>query len=95
MADEVLFDWDEGNIAHVAEHGITPAETEEVTASHPLDLDYSVRNGEIRLRQVGETSVGRILAVITTVRNGRIRVITAYPASRSLRTTYLKHKPHI
>jgi uncharacterized DUF497 family protein len=92
MPDAELFDWDEANIAHVAEHGVTPSEAEEVVANHPLDLDYSFRNGEMRLRQVGETSAGRVLAVITMIRNRRIRVITAYPASRSLRVTYLKHK---
>jgi|SRR5208283_1373413 uncharacterized DUF497 family protein len=88
----ILFDWDNANIAHVAEHDVLSSEAEEVITNNPLDLDYEVRNGELRLRQAGETSAGRILAVITTVRNGLTRVITAYPASRSLRATYLEHK---
>jgi uncharacterized DUF497 family protein len=83
---------DEANIAHIAEHGVLPSEAEEVVTNNPLDLDYLIRNGEMRLRQAGETSTGRILAVITTIRNGLTRVITAYPASRSLRATYLEHK---
>ena len=87
-----LFDWDEANIAHIAEHDVTPLEAEEVITNHPLDLDYVVRNGEMRLRQAGETTAGRILAVISVFRNGRTRVVTAYPASRLLRTTYLQHK---
>jgi hypothetical protein len=87
-----MFDWDEANIAHIAEHEVLPSEAEEVVANNPLDLDYVIRNGELRLRQAGETSTGRILAVITTVRNGLTRVITAYPASRLLRATYLEHK---
>ena len=86
------FDWDEANIAHIAEHDVLPSEAEEVITNHPLDLDYVFRNGEMRLRQAGETSAGRILAVITTIRDGLIRVVTAYPASRSLRATYLEHK---
>ena len=88
----ILFDWDEANIAHITEHGVSSMEAEEVIANRPLDLDYSIRSGEVRLRQVGETSDGRILAVISTIRDARIRVITAYPASRSLRATYVKHK---
>ncbi len=87
-----MFDWDAANIAHIAEHDVLPSEVEEVIANNPLDLDYEVRNGELRLRQAGETSAGRILAVITTIRNGLTRVITAYPASRSLQATYLEHK---
>jgi uncharacterized protein len=88
----LMFDWDEANIAHIAEHGVTPGEAEEVVTGGPLDLEYTIRNGEARLRQAGETSTGRILAVVTVIRNGRIRVVTAYPASRSLRATYLTHK---
>lgn len=87
-----MFDWDAANIAHIAEHGVLPLEAEEVIVGNPLDLDYVVRNGELRLRQAGETSAGRILAVISTSRNGCTRVITAYPASRMLRATYLKYK---
>jgi uncharacterized DUF497 family protein len=86
------FDWDEANIAHIAEHGVLPSEAEEVVANSPLDLGYTIRNGEVRVRQAGETSAGRILGVITTLRNGLTRVITAYPASRSLRAAYLKYK---
>jgi uncharacterized DUF497 family protein len=88
----VLFDWDEGNIAHIAEHGVSPIETEDVVTNSPLDIGYESRNGELRLRQAAETSAGRILAVISTVRSGRTRVITAYPASRLLRATYLRCK---
>ncbi len=87
-----MFDWDEGNTAHIAEHGVLPFEVEEVIANNPLDLGYEVRNSEERLRQVGETLEGRILAVITVHRSGRTRVVTAYPASRSLRATYLQYK---
>jgi uncharacterized DUF497 family protein len=74
---------------------VTPPEVEEVVANYPLDLDYTVRKGESRLRQVGETSTGRILAVITVLRNGLTRVVTAYPASRSLRATYLEYKERV
>ena len=89
------FDWDEANIKHIAEHGITPSEAEEVITNSPLDIDYSIRNGEIRFRQVGETGVRRILVVISTLRNGKARVITAYPPSRSLLATYLNYRGYI
>ncbi len=88
----LFFDWDDANIAHLAEHGVSPEEAEEVVVRNPLDLDYSVRDGEPRFRQVGETVSGRILAVITTERNHRTRVVTAYPASRALSATWFKYK---
>jgi uncharacterized DUF497 family protein len=88
----VFFEWDDANIAHIAEHGVSPEEAEEVVLRNPLDLDYSVRDGEPRFRQVGETVAGRILAVITTERRGLTRVVTAYPASRSLSATWIKYK---
>ena len=87
-----MFDWDEANIAHIAGHGVAPGEAEEVIDSSPLYLDYSIQGGEIRYREVGETATGRILLVVSTTRNDRIRVITAYPPSRSLRTTYLAYR---
>jgi uncharacterized DUF497 family protein len=87
-----FFDWDEGNITHIAEHGVTPAEGEEVVMGNPLDLDHTEKDGEVRIRQVGETAAGRILAVVTTERGGLIRVVTAYSASPFLRSTYVKYK---
>jgi uncharacterized DUF497 family protein len=91
----ILFDWDQANLAHIEERGVSRSEAEEVVSGSPLDLDYRMRNGELRLRQVGETSTGRILAVITTVCSGLTRVVTAYPASRSLRATYLTYKEQV
>ena len=87
-----MFDWDDANIAHIEEHDVTPAEAEEVVANNPLDSDYSVRNGEVRIRQVGETLAGRVLGVVTTFRSGLTRVVTAYPAGRLLGATYQKYK---
>jgi hypothetical protein len=87
-----MFDWNDANISHIAEHGVDASEAEQVLSSNPLDVSYEVRNGEIRFRQVGETSAGRILAVISTIRDEQTRVITAYPASRSLCATYLEYK---
>ncbi len=73
------FDWDESNIAHIARHGVEPQEAEEVVSNDPIDLAVTIRNGEERTEQVGETSAGRILQVVTTFRNSKIRVVTALP----------------
>jgi hypothetical protein len=86
------FDWDRGNTEHIAEHGITPAEAEQVVLNDPIDLRFEVRGGEERIAQVGETDSGRILVVVTTIRNDKTRVVTAIPANRKLRMLYQANK---
>jgi hypothetical protein len=86
------FDWDSGNVDHVANHGITPAEAEQVVLNDPIDLKFELRNEEERIAQIGETDAGRILVVITTMRSNNIRVVTAIPANRKLRKLYLAQK---
>ena len=81
MADGIEFDWDEGNTKHLAAHEVTPAEFEQVLNNDPLDLDYESIDNEERYRSVGLTSEGRLLSVVFTVRNGRLRAVTAFPAS--------------
>jgi uncharacterized protein len=86
------FEWDAENLLHIAEHDVTPEEAEQVIDNSPLYLDYTIQSGEIRHREVGETAAGRILQVVSTTRNDQMRVITAYPPSRSLRIVYLTYK---
>ncbi|MFP5276794.1 MAG: BrnT family toxin [Acidobacteriota bacterium] len=83
-----MFDWDKGNLDHLVKHGISRAEAEEVILNNPMDLQFQARNGEERIAQVGETDSGRILVVITTMRGGKIRVVTAFPAAKRLRSLY-------
>lgn len=87
-----MFDWDDANRRHVAEHGVAPSEAEEVVRNNPLDLEEQFRNGEDRLMQIGETDALRILVVVTTWRGNRIRVVTAFPATPQLRKFYAAHK---
>ena len=83
-----MFEWDSSNVEHIAEHGITPAEAEQVILNNPLDLEFQIRNGEERIAQVGETDAGRILVIITTMRGELIRVVTAFVAKPRLRKFY-------
>jgi uncharacterized DUF497 family protein len=81
----IRFDWNEGNTDHIARHGVTPVEAEEVVAGDPIVLQVQFRNGERRVLCAGQTADGRAIAVVYTVRKGRVRVVTAFPAKRSLR----------
>lgn len=87
-----MFDWNEANVSHIAKHGVTAVEAEQVVLNEPFDLRFEVRGGEERVTQVGESDAGRILVVITTMRGDKIRVVTAIPANRKLRKLYLTQK---
>ena len=88
MSLGIEFDWDVANIEHLASHTVTPQEFEAVIRNSPVDLEYDEVNGEERFRSVGTTDAGRLLVVIWTVRDGRIRAVTAFPASASLKRLF-------
>lgn len=90
--DTTLFDWNTANIAHIAEHEVLPEETEGVILGDPLDVGFDVVNGEERWSYLGETNEGRILRVVITMRGERIRVLTAFEASRYQQNFYLERK---
>ena len=74
----------------MAAHGVTPSEFEQEVNNDPLDLDYELIDNEERYRAVGLTSGGRLLSVVFAVRNGRLRAVTAFPASASDTKAFLE-----
>jgi uncharacterized DUF497 family protein len=86
----IEFDWDDENTKHLAGHKVTPAEFEQVLTNDPLDLDYELVDGEERSRSVGPTSGGRLLSIVWTVRNGKVRAVTAFPAGVLDKKVYLE-----
>jgi len=89
---QAAFDWDDANLAHIARHGISPAEVEEVFVDTPLPLAIDERGGEERHTELGETASGRLLVVVWTRRRRKIRVVTAFPANRKWRRFYRQVK---
>lgn len=55
----------------------------------PMDLPFDQVNDEERYRSVGLTNSGLLLSVVWTIRNGKARAITAFPASVSDRKAFL------
>lgn len=87
-----MFEWDSANIDHIAKHGVTPAEAEQVILNQAIEVGFQHHGKEIRTAQVGETDQGRILFVVTTWRNNLARVVTAFPAKKALRAAYAAQK---
>lgn len=80
----VGFDWDEGNLLKNWEkHGITNQEAEEVFFNDPvIRSDPAHSQDEERYLAYGVTNGGRFLTVVYTMREDRIRVVSARPMNR-------------
>jgi hypothetical protein len=83
---EALIDWDDpndedGNLAHIADHGLTP---EEVEFALIIDEDttFDVSDSSGRPIAFGSTGTGRFIAIVFEIQNLSdplvIRPITAY-----------------
>jgi uncharacterized DUF497 family protein len=87
------FDWDRSNIGHLARHGIRPEEAEQVVGDDPVDLGMEMFEGEERYINLGVTARGRVLLVVTTWREDRVRVVTAFePIKRLVQFFYQERK---
>jgi uncharacterized DUF497 family protein len=86
------FEWDRGNKTKSAsKHGISTEEVEAVFRSGlalPLGIQTQPVVPEQRLGLVGPTISGKLLQVAFTLRDGKVRVISARPAHRKERTQY-------
>ena len=92
VADELSFDWDKDNLQHIARHGITPDEIEQVFGNEPKDIDFDVIGGEERWTSIGHTNLLRVLIVIWSMRDASVRPITAFEASKIVRIEYIRSK---
>jgi uncharacterized DUF497 family protein len=86
------FDWDDANTAHIARHGVSPAEAEQIVLGASLPLETEERSGEDRHTELGESAEGRLLLVVWIRRRRRIRVVTAFPANRKWRALWKRIK---
>ena len=88
--DHSLFDWDRGNVDHIAEHEVVPEEGEEVILGDSLDIGFDIVDGEERWSYLGETNDGRILWITVTLRGKRMRVVTAFEPEKHWKVFYLE-----
>ena len=56
------------NSTHIATHGVSCAEAEQVINNEPFDVELQTVKDEKRFVQLGETNVGRIMVVVSTWR---------------------------
>ena len=90
MASGIEFHWDDENKKHLDAHKVAPTEFEQLLNNDPVNLNFELIDNEERYRSVGLTNGGRLLSVAWTIRNGKVRAITAFPASVSDRKAFLE-----
>ena len=89
------FDWDEHNTGkNRIKHAVDPGECEEMFFNMPLVVapDISHSSTENRYHALGSINAGRRLLIVFTVRNQKIRVISARDQSRKERLINENHK---
>lgn len=88
------FDWDKNNIdKNEKKHGIFFKEGEEVFVDDPIlyeDLEHSIN--EKRFQCIGLTKTQKLLFISYTIRDKKIRIISARIASKKERGNYEKTK---
>jgi uncharacterized DUF497 family protein len=87
------FDWDEGNRGKsVKKHGIADEESEEAFFDPEKKIlkDILHSGAEERFILLGKTAQGKILFIVFTVRESKIRIISSRPINQKERYLYEK-----
>lgn len=87
------FDWDHGNVnKSFIKHFIHFKEAEEAFFNSPLiiKVDKNHSHNEERHHCLGQNDEGKLLFVSFTIRNNKIRIISARPQNRKEKIHYEK-----
>lgn len=90
------FDWDEGNRDKNQErHLVLSGECEEVFFNLPLLLQSDPTHSQVEVRYyvLGKTNAGRRLFIAFTIREDKVRVISARDMSKRERKIYEQANP--
>ena len=90
MQDSPEFDWDEHNEGHLALHGISRSDAEDVLSGDHILQEFQMEGGEQRWIAVGTTRIGRILSVVFTIRGEAIRPITGWEADKETADLFVR-----
>jgi uncharacterized DUF497 family protein len=87
------FEWDESNRdKNWLAHQVSVGECEEVFFNFPLLQLSDPAHSQVEVRNyvLGQTSAGRCLFIVFTIRNNKVRVISARDMSKRERALYAK-----
>lgn len=86
------FDWDNANTSHLKRHSVSKEEFEEAILNDPVLIDSYNLAREQRWQALGATQRLRVLVLCYTMREGRLRAVTAWEAGRRLAQLYFRLK---
>ncbi len=91
----VGFQWDAGNSEkNWISHQVTKSECEQIFFNQPLILGSDDKHSEIEQQyfSLGQTDDGRLLFIVSTIRENLVRVISARDMSKKERGVYNNEK---
>jgi len=89
----VAFEWDKGNIdKNLKKHDVSNQEAEEVFFNKPIVFSEDRKHSTTEKRYMlwGKTNTNRNLTIFFTIRNNRVRVISARDMHKKERGEYEK-----
>jgi uncharacterized protein len=89
------FEWDKHNTEKIkTKHDVTAVECEQIFFNIPVIAGEDVKHSKIenRFYVLGQTDAGRLLFMVFTVRNDKLRVISARDMNRKERRVYQIHE---
>lgn len=95
LPEPVSFEWDRGNLdKNYRRHKIANKEAEEVFDNEFKFVFEDKKHSETEKRYgiFGQSKNGKLLSIVFTIRNNRIRIITARNMSKKERRSYEKIK---
>ena len=92
LSEPIIFEWNQGNIGKNAKHNVDDKEAEEVffDKNNRKFKDKLHSKGEERYRIIGKTEKGRLLFVVFTIRQNKVRIISARDINRKEQYLYEK-----
>lgn len=95
LKEPVEFEWDKGNRnKNLIKHNVTNKEAEEPFDNEPIFIKEDVKHSgvEKRYQALGQTDSNRLLFLSFTLRNNKVRIISARDMSKQERRIYEKIK---
>ncbi len=89
----VGFQWDIGNSEkNWISHQVSKSECEQIFFNQPLIIGDDEKHSQLEIRyySLGQTDNGRLLFIVSTIRDDFIRVISARDMSKKEKEVYLK-----
>jgi uncharacterized DUF497 family protein len=82
------FDWDLHNVGHVARHGVSRGKSRKTVERPHVIVPAKSMDGEKRWKLFGTSAAGRFLVVVFTIRDDRMRPVTAHAMNQRERRIY-------